>query len=92
MSGFACRIALSCSKHALFRSKIVTVSPALVRSVVSKPKLKDVVFVLGAPGSGKGTVCEDVVKVRTNFQQLLSEMLLFQLIFIFSHCAAKCIT
>lgn len=33
----------------------------LVMSSTIKP---DVVFVLGAPGAGKGTQCENIVKVR----------------------------
>jgi hypothetical protein len=29
---------------------------------------KQVVFILGGPGSGKGTACERLAKVRTNFR------------------------
>jgi adenylate kinase family enzyme len=31
---------------------------------MSSTRKPDVVFVLGAPGAGKGTQCENIVKVR----------------------------
>lgn len=40
-------------------------------------KIPDVIFVLGGPGSGKGTVCTKLANVRINFSMIHSLFIVF---------------